>query len=349
MSTDSYLVIGGCGLLGRHIVDQLLQRGEASVAVFDISLSPLDPRVKVFAGDITDAASLGDAIQNCRPSCIIHTASSLPGKPRELQEKINIRGTDTVIKQAIAFGVQKLVYTSSASVVFNGEDQVNVNETAPYPVHHMDDYNDTKASAERLVLDANGRNSLNTVSLRPAGLFGPGDRVTLPSMMNVMLTGRSHIQIGDNKNLFDWTYIGNAAQAHLLAADRLSPSHPKHSQVAGQAFFITNGDPRCWWDFPRALWKEAGYHSEKSTLVIPRGIAYILASVIEFFSRLLGKEPSLTRMRVTYICSTRCCDITKARTALDYEPLFSLDEGIKSSVEWWKSNQIEKAQNRQTN
>ena len=115
---------------------------------------------------------VSDYRQQHRPTCIIHTAAGLPGKSRDLLEKINIRGTDNVIKEAIAHGVKKLVYTSSASVVFEGIDQQNVNETAPYATHHVDDYSDTKSLAERLVLDANGENGLSTVSLRPAGLFG---------------------------------------------------------------------------------------------------------------------------------------------------------------------------------
>ncbi|OJA08180.1 hypothetical protein AZE42_09057 [Rhizopogon vesiculosus] len=314
MKTDSYLVIGGCGLLGGHIIDLLLKRGEEDMAAFDLVHSQLDPKVEVFIG-----------------------------RPRDLQEKINVRGTDNVIREAIAHGVRKLVYNSTASVVFEGVDQLNVDETAPYPSHHIDDYNDTKSMAEKLVLDANGRNGLSTASLRPAGLFGPGDRVTVPVFMNSMLSGRSHVQLGDNSNLFDWTYIGNAAQAHLLTADRLSPSHPKYGSVAGQAFFITNGDPRPWWEFPRALWKEAGHKSQKKTMAIPKSIALILAFFTEYICLILGKKPTLTRLTVTYCCTARSCDISKARNALEYEPEVSLEEGVKRSVAWWKANHAEQS------
>ncbi|OAX39643.1 hypothetical protein K503DRAFT_791846 [Rhizopogon vinicolor AM-OR11-026] len=332
MKTDSYLVIGGCGLLGGHIIDLLLKRGEEDVAAFDLVHSQLDPKVEVFVGDITAVESLRQALSSYRPTCIIHTASSLPGRPCDLQEKINVRGTDNVIREAIAHGVRKLVYTSTASVVFEGVDQLNVDETAPYPSHHIDDYNDTKSMAEKLVLDANGRNGLSTASLRPAGLFGPGDRVTVPAFMNSMLSSRSHVQLGDNSNLFDWTYIGNAAQAHLLTADCLSPSHPKYGRVAGQAFFISNGDPRPWWEFPRLLWKEAGHY-----------IALILAFFIEYICLILGKKPTLTRLTVTYCCTARSCNISKARNALDYEPEISLEEGVKRSVAVRTSVQISRS------
>ena len=77
-----------------------------------------------------------------------------------------------MIEVAKALGVSKLVYTSSASVVFAGTDQANVDESAPYPARPFDDYNESKAIAEQLVLNANGEQGLSTTSLRVAGLFG---------------------------------------------------------------------------------------------------------------------------------------------------------------------------------
>ncbi|KAI0059109.1 hypothetical protein BV25DRAFT_1829436 [Artomyces pyxidatus] len=339
MTPDSYLVIGGGGFLGRHIVDLLLARGELAVAVFDIAHVDLGPTVKVFTGDIVDENALGNAIRVCGATCIIHTAAALPGRPRQDHEKINIQGTENVINTALANGVKKLVYTSSASVVFEGKDQAGVNESAPYPARPLDDYNDTKAIAETAVLRANGTDGLETVSLRIAGIFGPRDRLTVPGFMALMTQGRTHIQLGDNTNLFDWTYIVNAAEAHLLAADRLAPEHPKHAQVAGRVFFISNGEPRPWWNLARGLWKEAGHVQTRKVIAIPRSVAFVLAVFMEFFGWLFGKAPSLTRFRVTVCTTIRWCDISNARNALDYGPSIPLDEGIRQTVEWWKTTQ----------
>lgn len=147
-----------------------------------------------------------------------------------------------------------------------------------------------------------------------------------------MASGRTNVQLGNNSNLFDWTYIENAAQAHLLAADRLSPSHPKYSQVAGQAFFITNGEPLPYWDFPRGLWKVAG-HTPTSVIAIPKFFAYIIGAISEFIGWLLGKPMLLNRFVVTIVTSTRYCNIDKARKALDYDPEIPLQEGMRRSVE----------------
>ena len=94
------------------------------------------------------------------------------GKGPELYQKVNVDGTKAIIAAAQAQGVRKLVYTSSAGVIFNGGDLINVDERAPAPKNSMDAYNESKVKAEELVLAANGEKGLLTVSLRPAGIFG---------------------------------------------------------------------------------------------------------------------------------------------------------------------------------
>lgn len=85
---------------------------------------------------------------------------------------MNEEGTRTVIAAAVATGVRKLVYTSSAGVVFNGSDIIDIDERYPPPSEPMDAYNDSKAKGETLVLAANDKGGLLTVALRPAGIFG---------------------------------------------------------------------------------------------------------------------------------------------------------------------------------
>lgn len=140
----------------------------------------------------------------------------------EIYKKVNITGTQTVIDACVALDVPKLVYTSSAGVVYSGEENlVDVDERMDFPEVPLDAYNATKAVAEDLVLKANGKGGLKTCAIRPAGIFGPGDRQALPGFVKVMENKQTRFQIGDNTNLFDWTYVGNVAHAHLLAADRL--------------------------------------------------------------------------------------------------------------------------------
>ena len=111
--------------------------------------------------------------QQSGATCIIHTASPLHGlDDPALYWKVNVDGTQAVINAAVANGVTKLVYTSSAGVVFNGNNLIDVDERIPQPEKAMDPYNESKAKAEETVLAANGKGGLYTVALRPAGIFG---------------------------------------------------------------------------------------------------------------------------------------------------------------------------------
>lgn len=193
VANDSYLVIGGCGFLGRHIVEKLLARGEQSVAVFDLVQRHHDKNVQFFTGDICDSNDLSNALQKVfmpsypdlgqcglklcqtRATCIIHTASPMHGAKPEVFFKVNVEGTKTIIAAAVANNVSKLVFTSTAGVTFSGhEDMIDIDERLPYVTKETahDTYNYTKALAEKLVLQANTREGLHTVAIRPAGIFG---------------------------------------------------------------------------------------------------------------------------------------------------------------------------------
>jgi len=284
-----------------------------------------------------------------------------------------------------------------------------------------------------------------TVALRPAGIFGPGDRQVMTGFYQVYERGQTHFQIGDNTNLFDWSYVGNVARAHLLAADKLSTPSPcaplstleklpstaddvpplnsaeleilttilppidlnghyriptcearplgpyvirppnadqieaafndssltpsnrpvirtrfdqlseqsinrakvknpdvSPLQVAGQAFFITNGEPCYFWDFARIVWQHLDTHfpdhrKKRSVLALPKAVGMFAAAGSEWAAWLLGKEPTFTRFKVAFSCATRWHNIEKARRVLGYEPEVGLDEGIKKMVDWWYS------------
>ena len=149
--------------------------------------------------------------------------------------RANVVGTANVLAACRKHGIQRFVYTSSPSVVFDGRDMEGVDESAPYATHYDAHYPRTKALAEKEVLAANGP-SLATVALRPHLIWGPGDNHLVPRILARARAGRLR-RIGKHNKLIDSTYIDNAADAHLAAADRLLPGSP----VAGKAYFISNG------------------------------------------------------------------------------------------------------------
>ena len=107
--------------------------------------------------------------------------------------------------------------------------------------------------------------------------------------------------------------------------------------VAGQVFFITNGEPTGFWDMPRLVYRFFDEHfgkpNTKRRLILPQGLGLILASAAEWWAWMMGKEPGFTRYRVTFSCAWRCFNIERARRVLGYEPQVGLDEGLQKTLE----------------
>lgn len=105
--------------------------------------------------------------------------------------------------------------------------------------------------------------------------------------------------------------------------------------MAGQVFFITNGEPLPFWDFPRALWRlmAPGEYPSRGNIVLPKTVGLVVATLSEWWGWLVGKEPTFTRFKVTYTCAIRYYNIEKARRLLGYEPQVGLEEGIKRTID----------------
>ncbi|KAM0129683.1 hypothetical protein ACHAPC_006672 [Botrytis cinerea] len=343
------LVIGGCGFLGHHIVSLLHDRYNCTISVLDLRTSRnrhSSGEVTYHDGDITSLESLLSIFNSIKPDVVIHTASpvAITGT-NDLFYKVNVGGTKCVVEACQKTGVKALVFTSSASIISdNTTDLVNADERWPVIPEKLqrEYYSWTKAEAEAIVLAANRAPEspqLLTASIRPSGIFGPGDVQLIPGLLNVHYTNRTGFQLGDNTNLFDFTFVKNVAHAHLLAAAallataKLKTTPLDIERVDGEAFLITNGSPVLFWDMARAVWAAAG--STKGTehvWVIGKDFALGLAGFVEGLFWIVGKTPNLTKMKVQYSCMTRYFSIDKARRRLGYEPLVPLDEGIKITV-----------------
>ena len=345
----TYLVVGGCGFLGHHIVSQLCENHTGTVAVFDLRTDRNRlPGATYYEGDITSASDVDSVLGKVKPQVLIHTVSPLAmqhNKP--LFDKVNIHGTENLIERAGKSGfVKAFVFTSSASVVHDGiHDLVNVDETTPvlYWPEQTEYYSHTKAVAESRVLEANRRyGDMLTCAIRPSGIYGEGDVQALPGFLKVLEEGKHNWQIGSNENQFDWTYVGNVAHAHILAARALLHTHTmsitplNHEKVDGEAFFVTNDETAGFWDFPRQIWKTAGWNgSAEDAWVIPRGAGIVIALLLEWIYWIVffgTKESIFTVQRVRFTTMYRSFDISKAKQRLGYMPIVSQKEGIDRGV-----------------
>ncbi|KAJ3022033.1 erg26, C-3 sterol dehydrogenase [Thoreauomyces humboldtii] len=342
-SLESYLVIGGGGFLGARIVDLLLGLpNQPSVTIFDLRAPPKpDSRARVITGDITDTASVSAACKGI--DVVIHTAAVIEGFPTPVYWKVNYEGTRTILEACRKEGVKKLVYTSSASVTYNGQDLRNGTEKDPYCTTHMDTYNETKAAAEHLVMESNGHGGVATVALRPAGIFGPNDNNASKGLYDAAKKGNWKFMIGDNSTLFDWTYVDNVAHAHILAAQNIALPG-----VSGEAFYITNDTPTFFWDVPKYLYNELGYKNTLS-IAIPRAVGLALGSFMDLIVALMRPvaklNPTFTNFRVKVITNNRYLDIQKAKRVLGYRPIISLEEGLARTAAFWKDVDRRSAKN----
>jgi len=306
--------------------------------VFDIRKTFDDNSVEFIIGDMTRIDDLNKACEGI--DTVIHCASPAVGlnqHSEELLYAINVLGTQNVIEACIRSRVKQLIYTSSASVVFEGEPLYNADETQPLAAKFLDPYSKTKAEAEKYVLQANGRKGLLTVSLRPSGLFGPRDAQFVPGVLSAAKQGKTRFRIGDGKNKFDFTYIENVADAHLIAADKLTENSP----VAGQAYFITNDEPMYFWDMIAYFCREFQLPSPK--FGIPYSLALMIAIFLEFlvwFLSLFGIAfaPVFNKFRTVNVGVSRTFSIEKAKKELGYTPKITLEEGKRKTAEWFKKN-----------
>lgn len=351
-SLGSVLVIGGCGFLGHHIVSQLLEDYDAKVSVLDLRTNlNRQPDVSYYDADITSDSAVRDVLEKVKPAVIIHTASpnfvSDEGKNKALYKKVNVDGTQNLIDRAGEAGcVKAFVYTSSSSVIHDSiTSLVNADERWPLlraPLQ-KEYYSETKAMAEELVLASNRKyGNMLTIAIRPAGIFGEGDTQVVPGLLTAYYGNKTKFQLGDNNNLYDFTYVGNVAYAHILAAIALLNTHElptvplDHEKVDGEAFIITNGSPVYFWDFARLVWKAAGDETQPSQVwSIGKDFGLVLVSLMEWlFWFAGGRKPTLSWKKFNYSSMTRYFNIDKAKTMLGYQPQVGMEEGVFRTVRY---------------
>jgi sterol-4alpha-carboxylate 3-dehydrogenase (decarboxylating) len=321
------LVTGGGGFVGRALVARLVARGDR-VIVAEPFGEPFRDDVRFERVDIRDSDAFAELCQGV--TSIFHNASLVHTKHNREEDvwSVNLGGTRSVLRAAWAKRVQKLVYVSTASAVYEGRDIEAGNETLPYSQKSQAPYADSKIAAEREVLAANGQGGVATCAVRPHVVFGPGDARFLPAIVKRARAGKLRLSVGlNNRKLSDFTYVENLVDALVSADERLGPGNP----VAGQAYFVTNGEPMPFFDFVGKVLKELNLPPIIGA--VPYPVAYAAAALKEGIDTLRGgtlnAEDGMSRFAVRYMVKHHYFDIQKARRDLDYTPRVSLEDGIR--------------------
>lgn len=324
------LVTGGCGFIGSHIAHALANLGH-QVTVVDVIARHLRDDVKSLSVDIAEEQDVIDACKGM--DSVIHCASLVQttNVGRERIWQVNYDGTRNVIVACQTHEIPRLTYISSASVVYAGADIENADETYPYVKNPSSAYVKSKLAAEHAVLALNETSSIRTCALRPHLVFGPSDQRFIPNILQRAKAGKLSREIGNRSKLSDFTYISNLVDATVLAEEKLGTD----PSLKGEVFFITNGEPKAFFQFVEEFLLQLGYPPIKGK--VPYWLAYAGAAVIELYNflRFQGVQPEsgISRFSVKYQATHHYYSIEKARRKLGWQPKVSLSEGIKLTAE----------------
>jgi nucleoside-diphosphate-sugar epimerase len=322
------LVTGGGGFLGRHIVAKLLARGDSVRVLGRQAYSDLEARgVETIRADLQNATAVAQACHGM--DTVFHAGAQTAywGAWRSFYGT-NVVGTRNVLEGCRKGAVRKLIYTSTPSVVWARGGLEGMDESVPYPDRYTCPYPATKAIAERLVLEANGVGGLLTVSLRPNLIFGPGDPHLFPRIIARARQGQL-FQVGEGRNRVDVVYVENAADAHLLAAEKMGPGSP----VNGQAYFISQGIPVVLWTWIDGILERLGLPRVNRKLSHGMARAVGVAMEIAYNVLPLPGEPRMTRFLADLLATSHYFDISKARKDFGYEPRISAEDGLDRTIE----------------
>ncbi|XP_077763503.1 3 beta-hydroxysteroid dehydrogenase type 7 isoform X2 [Canis aureus] len=318
-----YLVTGGCGFLGEHVVRMLLQREPRllELRVFDLHLGAWLEELKTgpvqvtaIQGDVTQAHEVAAAVAGAH--VVIHTAGLVDvfgrASPETIYE-VNVQGTKNVIEACVQTGTRFLVYTSSMEVVgpnIKGHHFYRGNEDTPYEAVHRHPYPCSKAQAERLVLEANGRKGLRL-----------GGRLfrTIPASVE---HGR--------------VYVGNVAWMHVLVARELQQ---RAALMGGQVYFCYDQSPyKSYEDFNMEFLGPCGLRLVETRPLVPYWLLMLLAALnalLQWLLRpLLLYAPLLNPYTLAVANTAFTVNTDKARRHFGYEPLFSWEDSRTRTIRW---------------
>lgn len=325
------LITGGGGFVGQAVARRLLALGLTTRILGRHRYPELEAAGAIgLVGDIADLDCLNTAMQGVDVVFHVAAMAGIWGNWSSYH-RANVTGTANVLEACRRMRVPILVHTSTPSVVFNGQDIANGDESLPYGSRFLCHYAKSKAMAEAMVLAAAG-DALKVCALRPHLIWGPGDPHLLPRLLERGRRG-SLRQVGSGDNLVDISYIDNVAEAHLLAAANLAGI----ATANGKAYFISQGQPVRLWPWINDLFTRM----EVMPVVkkVSESTAYRLGMVLEmvYGALRLRREPKMTRFLAEQLAKSHYFSIDRAQRDLGYQPYVSTEEGLRRTVQWLKN------------
>ncbi|MEZ5105665.1 MAG: NAD-dependent epimerase/dehydratase family protein [Draconibacterium sp.] len=319
-------VTGATGFIGNRLIEILVDKGhDVNILVRNRNFSNRNPKIKVFQGDLFDAAVLTKAIEGC--DVVFHMAAyaNLWSKDKTLAFRTNVTGTENVLKAALKNKVSKVVFTSSAGTLAPSETLEKVDETFPVPKEYFTEYETTKRQAEELCIEY-VRKGLNVVIVNPSRVYGPGhlnksNSVTI--LIKKYVEGKWRIIPGGGGQIGNYVFVDDVVSGHILAFEKGKPGEK----------YILGGDNVSYTELFRFLAEVTG--KKYKMFHLPMSLMMGVGKVEFFLAENFGKKPLITPPWVKRYQQNRLLSIQKAQRELEYSPI-SLKEGIEKTISWLK-------------
>ncbi|MET9485939.1 NAD-dependent epimerase/dehydratase family protein [Nocardia sp. NPDC006630] len=329
------LVTGASGFLGGAIVRRLVRDGQYNVVILARATSNLRDlgdvidQVEVVTGDLTDAASLDSATKGI--DVVFHSAARVDERGTRAQFVAeNLTATEHLLKSARRNGASRFVFISSPSALMDrdGGDQIDIDESVPYPSRYLNLYSETKAAAERAVLAANSP-GFSTCALRPRAIWGAGDRSGPIVRLLSRAAAGSLPDLSFGKDVYaSLCHVENIAAACTWAA--------ASEKSGGKAYFIADGEQTNVWGFLGEVATDLGYEPpsrQPNPRVLNAAVA-IIDTIWRIPAVATRWSPPLSRYVVALMTRTATYDTGAATRDFGYRPVMDRETGLATFLAW---------------
>lgn len=320
------LVTGATGFIGSRLAERLAT--EEAMQVRGLVRNPAKGGrlaglgVELVPGDLTQPASLREAVTDCR--LVFHTAAWVgEGGSKAEVWAVNVEGTRHLVEAALAARVERFIQLSSCAV-YGSRQQHNIDENTP-PRLTGNLYADSKIAAEEIVFAAGQAHGLPVVAARASQVYGPRSPQFTIRPVELIKAGKM-VLIDGGRYLCKPVYIDNLIDGLILCA--------KVEAALGQAINLTDGLTVPWRDFFGAYARMAGVESLPSA---PFAVAWLVGLLNEVKAGLTGQKASLNRGVVKALRSHNSFSNQKAQHVLGWQPKVDLAEGMRRTEAWLRA------------